>query len=154
MEQKNTITWCMLTQIWSVCTDNFLSFQAGFCFFASLLNPKIKIWKKCKKTLGHIILLRLCAINQDHMFSSWDMKFNRQNFFVILGLFLPFYSTKTLKMKISKMKKTLEKSSFYIGVPKIMIICYTVPEIWHMSDVIVVFILGYQAFFQVLFNNQ
>ena len=149
------IIWCTLTQIWSVCTDNFLSFQAGFCFFAPLLTPKIKIWKKCKKTPGHIIFLHMCAINQDlMMFGSWDLKFNRHNFFVILGIFLPFYSPNTLKMKISNMIKTLQVSSFYTGVPKIMIISYTVPEIWHMSDVIVVFILGYQAFFQVLFYNQ
>ena len=94
-----------------------------------------------KNTPGHIILLHMCAINQDHMmFGSWDMKFNKQNFFVILCIFFfPFYSPNTLKMKISKMKKTLEISSFYTGVPKIMIICYTVPEIWHMLDVIVVF---------------
>ena len=26
---------------------------------------------------------------------------------------------------------------------KVMIICYTVPEIWHVMDVIVIFILGY-----------
>ena len=34
-----------------------------------------------------------------------------------------------------------------------MIICYTVPEMWHMMDVIVIFILGYQAFYQALFYN-
>ena len=133
-----------------------LSFQAGFCFFARLLTPKIKSWKKWKKTPGHIILLHMCATNQDHMMfgSSWYMKFNKQNFFVILGIFLPFYSPNTLKMNISKMRKALEISSFYTGVPKTMIICYTVLEIWHMLDVIVVFILGYQVFFQALFYNQ
>ena len=51
----------------------------------------------------------MCTINQDHtMYGSWDMKFNRQNFFVILGKFLPFYPAPSLtpwKMKISKMKK-------------------------------------------------
>ena len=34
-------------------------------------------------------------------------------------------------------------TSFYISVTKIMIICYTVPEIWHMTDVLLFFILGY-----------
>ena len=143
----------MLVQLWSVCTDNFLSFQAGFWFFVPLLTPKIKIWKKCKKIPGPIILLHMCAINQDHMFGSWDMKFNLC-FCHLDHFFCPFYSPNTLKMKISKMKKTLQISSFYTGVPKIMIICYTVPEIWHVSDVIVVFILGYQAFFQALFYSQ
>ena len=29
--------------------------------------------------------------------------------------------------------------SFYTSVPKIMIICYTVPEIWHVTEVIIIF---------------
>ena len=41
-----------------------------------------------------------------------------------------------------KRKKWLEISSFYTGVPKIMIIDYTVPEICCMIDVIVIFHLG------------
>ena len=47
------------------------------------------------------------------------------------------------KMKISKkLKKPLEIPSFYIIVPKIMTIGYTVPEVWHVIDVIVVFHFG------------
>ena len=46
---------------------NFLLFQAIYCFFAPLMTPKIKIWKKCKKAPGHIILLQMCTINQDHI---------------------------------------------------------------------------------------
>ena len=42
-----------------------------------------------------------------------------------------------------KRKKHLETLSFYKSIPKILIICYPVPEIWHMTDVIVIFILGY-----------
>ena len=34
-------------------------------------------------------------------------------------------------------------SSFATNVPKIMIIRYTVPEIWHMMDELLFFILGY-----------
>ena len=45
---------------------NFVSFQAIFCFFATFLTPKIKIWKKCEKTPRHITLLHMCTINQDH----------------------------------------------------------------------------------------
>ena len=85
---------------------NVLSVQAIFCFFTPLLASETKIWKKCKKTPGHLILLHMCTINQDHMmYVYWDMKFNRQNFFVILGNFLPFYPLTPWKMKISKMKK-------------------------------------------------
>ena len=36
-----------------------------------------------------------------------------------------------------KKKKHLETSSFYNSVPKIMIICYTAPEIWRVTDVII-----------------
>ena len=66
--------------------------------------------------------------------------------FFILGYFLPIYppplplTTWKIKIKI-KWKKCLEISSFYTSIPKIMIICYTVPEIRHMTDVF--FILGY-----------
>ena len=123
---------------------NFSSFQAIFCSFAPLLTSKTKIWKKCKKTPGDIILLHMCTINQDHMmYGSYDMKFNKQNFFVFLGNFLSFYSLTPWKMKIPKRKKTLGISSFYTSVQKIMIIHYTVPKIWRMTDVIVIFILGY-----------
>ena len=46
-------------------------------------------------------------------------------------------------MKISnKFKKHLEILSFYTNVPKIMIICYNVPEIWCVMDVIVIFHFG------------
>ena len=59
--------------------------------------------------------------------------------FFILGYFLPFYiSNSPEKSKFRKnLKKHLEISSFYNSVPKIMIKCYTVPEIWCMIDVII-----------------
>ena len=41
-----------------------------------------------------------------------------------------------------KWEKRLEISSFNTSVPKIMIICYIAPEIWHMADVIVIFHFG------------
>ena len=44
------------------------------------------------------------------------------------------------KIKISKKRKQyLEISSFNTSVPKIMIIWFTVPEIWWVTDVIVIF---------------
>ena len=53
------------------------------------------------------------------------------------------------KIKISKkLKKRKDISSFYRSVLKIMIIGYTVPETWHMTDVIVIFHLG--LFFALL----
>ena len=62
--------------------------------------------------------------------------------FFILGYFLPFYPANTQK------KNHLEISLFYTSVPNIMIICYTVPEIWLMTDVIVMFHFG--LFFALL----
>ena len=39
-------------------------------------------------------------------------------------------------------KKLLDISSFYTGVPKLTIICYTVSEIWHVTNVVVIFHFG------------
>ena len=46
------------------------------------------------------------------------------------------------KRKSHKMKKNLATASFYTSVPKVMIICHTVPEIWHMTHVIFIFHFG------------
>ena len=59
------------------------------------------------------------------------------------ALFYTPSSLTTQKIKIlKKKKKHVETSSFYTSVPKIMIICYTVPEIWRVTDVIVLFHFG------------
>ena len=54
---------------------------------------------------------------------------------VIIFHFGPFFSVfphNNLKnQNLKKLKKSLKISSFYTGAPKIMIICYTVPEIKH-----------------------
>ena len=55
---------------------NFFSFQAIFCSFAPLLTLKIKIWRKCKKIPGGIILLHMCTINQDH--DVWFLRYEVQ----------------------------------------------------------------------------
>ena len=60
--------------------------------------------------------------------------------FFILGYTFPFYPHNSPKNEnFKKMKKGLEISSFYTSVPKIMIIYYTVPEIWYVAHVIVIF---------------
>ena len=61
----------------------------------------------------------------------------------------PFTPLTAWKMKISKKmkkKKHLESSPFYTSVPKIMIIGYTVPEIWQVTDVIIIFHFGLYFF--------
>ena len=48
-----------------------------------------------------------------------------------------------------KLKETPEDIIILDNLPKIMIICYTAPEIWCMTDVIVIFHLG--LFFALLY---
>ena len=77
---------------------------------------------------------------------SWDIARNwcSCSFFFHFELFfalLPPKQPEKSKLK-KKEKKHLEISSFYNSVPKIMIKCYTVPEICHVTDVII-FHLGH-----------
>ena len=107
-------------------------------------SPKNKNFKKKekKKTSGDIIILHKCTKNLDYMlYCSWDMVCDRCNCcFSFWATFFPFTPLAARKMKISiKWSKNLEISSFYTSGPKIMIICYTVPEIWHLT---LFFILG------------
>ena len=68
--------------------------------------------------------------------------------FCHFGSFFAFYPTNNPKSKFWKNEnKPLEISSFYTSVPIIMIICYTVPETWHMMKVMLLFILGYFLLF-------
>ena len=84
------------------------------------------------------------------MYHVWLLRYGmQQTIFVILDQFLPFYPPKNLKnQNVEKMEKDLEISSFYTSVPKIMIICYTVPEIRLMMHVIFIFHFG--LFFAIL----
>ena len=65
------------------------------------------------------------------------------DFFVILGHFLPFYPTNNPKNqnfeKMKKKKNTWRYHYFTQVELKIMIICFTVLEIWDMTDVIFIF---------------
>ena len=136
-----TITYDhMMYGSWDIKHDrqNFLSFWAVFCPFTPI-TQKIKILKNWKKTPGDIIILHKCTKNNDHMlYGSWDMARSRCVTFHF-GLFLPFYLPNSPKIQnLKKMKKDAWRyHQLYNSVPKIMIICYTVPEIWHMTDVII-----------------
>ena len=83
------------------------------------------------------------------VYGSWDMKHDGQNFLFFSTDFCPFTPLRTQKIKTLKnWKKCLEIWSFYNTVPKIMIICYFVPEIWCVTDVIVIF--HFRPFFALL----
>ena len=68
----------------------------------------------------------MLTINDTHMIHGFpDMECNRQNF-CHFGLFFALLPPNNPKLKIFiNFKKTLEISSFYTSVPKIMILCYT-----------------------------
>ena len=112
--------------------QNVLSFWAIFCHFTPLTTQKIKILKKKeKKTPGDILIFHKCTKNHDHMvYCSSDMAFDGCNcYFLILGYFLPFYLPNSPKKNFKKnMKKTP-------GDTIILQQC-TVPEIWHVMNVI------------------
>ena len=109
---------------------NFLSFWIVFCPFTNLKNLKNQFWKN-----GKNIILYSCNINDNHMmYDFWDTE--QTGCFVILDHFLCFYPLTPSNSLRKKRKKCLE-ISFYTSVSKIMIICYTVPEIWHVTDVII-----------------
>ena len=121
-------------------------FLVIFGFFCPFTPQKWKYHKlKKKKTPGDIIILHKCSKNHGHrLYCFWDMVCAGCNcYFSYWTIFYTFTPLTGRKIKISKnWKKYLEISSFYTNVPKIMIIGYAVPEIWHMMDVIIIF-LGY-----------
>ena len=111
--------------------QNFLSFWAIFCQFISLTTWKIKFSKNEKSDC----FLRYGATD-------------RQSFFLILDHFFPFYQphrptpcnpTTSQKSKILKKWETPGDIIILYKCTKIMIICYTVPKIWRVTDVIVIF---------------
>ena len=71
-------------------------------------NPKNQNFENMKKNPGDIIILHLCTINDNHMmYGFWDKKLDRQNFFIFLDHFLPFYPPNNPKNKnFEKMKKS------------------------------------------------
>ena len=63
-----------------------------------------------KQTVGDIIILHKCTINNNHMMYIWFLRYEARQaeFFVILGHFLPFYPSNSPKnQNLQKMKKTL-----------------------------------------------
>ena len=126
---KMTIIWCTVHEIRSQ-TDKI------FCYFG--LFFALSKFEKMKKTPRDIISLHTCAINDNHMiYGSWDMKRDRQIFLLFWTVFCPFTATQKITI-LKNWKMLLEISSFYTSVSKIMIIWYTVPEIWRVRDVITV----------------
>ena len=107
-------------------------------------NPENQNFKKMKKVPGDIIILHMYIKNHNNMYVSWDTEYDRLTFFVNLGHFLPFYPLTIQKIRILiQWKNSLKISSLHTSVSKIMIICYTFPEIWQMTNVIFILHLFY-----------
>ena len=134
-----TITGCMVPEVWSV-TDRIFCHFGLFFAFTLLTTQKIKILKNCEICWRYYHFTHMY-----HKWQSYDVWFLRYqvrqpDFLSFWIIFCPFT---TQKIKILKKWKTpLEILSFYTSIPKITIICYTVPEIWHMTDLIVIFHFG------------
>ena len=127
--------------------QNFLSFMTVFCPFAPLTTRKIKILKNWKKRLKissfctsvSKIMIICCTVPE--IWCVTDVIIF--NFGPFVALLPPNSQPKKSKLKKKKWKKTLEMSSFYTSAPKFTIIYYTILEIWCVTDVIVIFHLGY-----------
>ena len=124
--------WCKIPEIWNVTDRIFSCFGQFFALLSlpappnPLNNPTNQNFAKIKKIPRGIIILHKRTTNDNHMtYRSWDINCNRQ--FFLCG----------------KMEKRSLEISFYTSVPKIMIIIsYTVSEIWQMTDVIVILHFG------------
>ena len=140
---KNKIIWCMLTQIWSATYIIFCHFRPTFALLPHCWPQKLKLWKNVKKYLmilsfyTCIPLIQIIWCMVPEIWSATD-----RIFLPSCAIFCPFTLLTAQKMKIKKKKKGLEISSFNTSVPKIMIRCFIVPEIWHMTDVNVIFHFG------------
>ena len=78
-----------------VILDHFLPFHLPN-------NLKNQNFEKLKKMPGDIIILHKCAINDNHMYSSCNMKCDRQNFLSFWTVFCHFTHLTTQKIKILK----------------------------------------------------
>ena len=93
--------------------------------------------KKKKKQKNMEILSFYTCVPQMMIIDVWFLRYWAQQteFLSFWAMFCPFTPLTIWKIKIlTKWKKSLE-ISFYTSVPKIMIIFYTVPEIWCVAGV-------------------
>ena len=111
--------WFLRYEVWLtkclVNLDRFLPLNP-------LNNPKNQNFEKLEKTSADIIIFHMCTKNYDQMlYSFWDTVRDRCNCYLFRAIFCPFIPLTAPKIKIlKKWKKSLEISSFYISVSKIM----------------------------------
>ena len=121
------IIWCMFPDIWSAPDIRFCHFGSLFTLFPHYWPQKWKFGKNVKT--GWSFYPFTCVYHKWRSNDVWFLRYKVwQEFFVILGHFLPFDPPNNPEhQNFEKWKKCQEISSFYTILPKIMIICYTVP---------------------------
>ena len=115
---KNHNIWCTVPEIWSE-TDIIFGHSGPFFVLLPTMDLENQNFEKMKKKHGNIFILQMCTINESHMmYGSWDMEYNRQNFFVILDHFFALLTPLTIcKIKIlKKWKNHQEILPFCTGV--------------------------------------
>ena len=93
------IIWCMVPEIWSVMGRIFVILD----WFLSFYNPKNQNFEKLKKKPGDIIILHMRTMNDNQiMYDSWDIEYDRQTFLLFWAIFCPFTALTAQKIKLSK----------------------------------------------------
>ena len=132
--------YCSWDAVCDGCNCYFSFWAILFPFTLLTAQKKMKNSKQWKKGLGisfytsvpNIMIICYTVPEISHVLNVIV--------FFTLGNFSPFIPLTTQNMKNSKQRKRhLEISSINTSVPKVMIICYIAPEIWHMADAIVIF---------------
>ena len=133
----------MVPEIWSTTDRNFCHSGPFFALLPPYGPRKSNFWEN-EKTPEAIIILQMRTINDSHMiYGSWDTECNGQNVLSFWTVFCPFTPLKT--QNFDKLKKSPGDIIILNKCSKIIIICYTVPEIWDVIDVI--FIFHFRLFF-------
>ena len=155
---KNMIISYTVPEIWHLTDAIFLIILSYFLPLYPCNSPQNENFRKMKKTPGAIIILHKCipkimiichSISEIWRVTDVNVVFRMYCCFSFLAIFYRFTRLTAWKMKISqKWKKQPEISSFYTSVRKIMIRGYTVPEVWHVTDVVFIFHFG--LFFALL----
>ena len=113
---KISIIWYIVLEIRS--ETEFFVILGHFLPYYFSNDQENQNFQKRKKLPGDVILLHMCAINDDHMmYGSWDMEHDRF-FLSFWTIFCPFTLLRTRKIKPSKKwKKHVEILTFYTCVP-------------------------------------
>ena len=132
---KNTIIWCMLTQIWSATYIIFCHFRPIFALLHHYWPKKWKFRKNVKNTWGYYPFTHV--YHKSKSCDVWLLRYKVQwtEFFYILGHFLHFDPPNNPEnQSFEKLKKSLEIFSFYTCVPQMTIIWCMVPQISSTAD--------------------